>query len=91
MDLRQRWRLFQPETNRNSPGSAKAARMKVSLANLDSGTETCELCLKPMRYLGDHAERRLFRCEDCALVTTYEFGFASGVTARKVESRRSSI
>jgi hypothetical protein len=30
----------------------------------------CELCLQPMRYLGDHAGRRLFRCEDCALVIT---------------------
>ena len=30
----------------------------------------CELCLKPVRYLGDHADCRLFRCEDCALVST---------------------
>lgn len=31
---------------------------------------TCELCLQPMRILGEHAGTRLFRCEDCALVTT---------------------
>ena len=30
----------------------------------------CDLCLRPMRFLGDHAECRLFRCDDCALVAT---------------------
>lgn len=30
----------------------------------------CELCLRPMRFLGDYAEYRLFRCDDCALVST---------------------
>ena len=30
----------------------------------------CELCLQPMRFLGEHAECQLFRCDDCALVST---------------------
>lgn len=30
----------------------------------------CELCLRPMRFLGEHSECRLFRCDDCALVST---------------------
>ncbi|KJC43783.1 hypothetical protein UP06_20020 [Bradyrhizobium sp. LTSP857] len=32
----------------------------------------CELCLQPMRFLGEHAECRLFRCDDCTLVATEE-------------------
>ncbi|MCS3897387.1 hypothetical protein CT676_42890 [Bradyrhizobium sp. MOS001] len=30
----------------------------------------CELCLQPMRHVCDQAERRLFKCDDCALVST---------------------
>lgn len=30
----------------------------------------CELCLQPMRFLGEHAECQLFRCDDCALVSS---------------------
>lgn len=30
----------------------------------------CELYLKPMRHVGDQAESRLFKCDDCALVST---------------------
>ena len=31
----------------------------------------CDLCLRPMRFLGEHARSWLFRCEDCALVSTH--------------------
>lgn len=40
----------------------------------DGGRRTparaCELCLQPMKFLGDHADCRLFRCDRCALVST---------------------
>lgn len=31
---------------------------------------SCELCLGPMKFLGEHGESWLFRCDECALVST---------------------
>lgn len=45
----------------------------------DTPVRTCELCLQPMKFLGDHAEYRLFRCESCALVSTEDTEPHSGV------------
>lgn len=36
----------------------------------------CDLCLRPMRYLGGHVGCRLFRCDDCALVVTTQIALA---------------
>lgn len=30
----------------------------------------CELCLEPMKFLGEHGGSQLFRCDECALVST---------------------
>lgn len=38
----------------------------------------CELCLRPRRFVGDHAECRLFRCDDCALVSAVSFEAVPG-------------
>ena len=46
--------------------------MKIVFDDGGRGTaaRVCELCLQPMKFLGDHAECRLFRCDRCALVST---------------------
>jgi hypothetical protein len=46
--------------------------MKIVFDDGGRGTplRACELCLQPMKFLGDHAECRLFRCDRCALVST---------------------
>jgi hypothetical protein len=53
--------------------------------------KTCELCLQPMIFLGDHTGRTLFRCEECALVCANDIspqlGLAQRVMARAAELR----
>lgn len=53
--------------------------------------KTCELCLQPMSFLGDHAGRTLFRCENCALVCaddiSRQLGLAQRVMARAADLR----
>jgi hypothetical protein len=44
--------------------------MKIVFASSGAPARTCELCLMPMKFLGDQIDCRLFRCEDGALVST---------------------
>lgn len=44
--------------------------MKIIFSSSDNPARTCELCLEPMKFLGEQAECRLFRCNDCALVAS---------------------
>lgn len=44
--------------------------MKQILKSDCTPARPCELCLQPMKFLGDHTECRLFTCDDCALVST---------------------
>jgi hypothetical protein len=49
---------------------ARTSEMKLFFRERSTPVRACELCLLPMKFLGDHAEFRLFRCESCALVST---------------------
>lgn len=42
----------------------------------------CELCLEPMKFLGEHGGSRLFRCDECALVSTQR---AEALPSRQTE------
>ncbi|SFJ68772.1 hypothetical protein SAMN05216525_1327 [Bradyrhizobium sp. Gha] len=44
--------------------------MKIIFSSTDNPTKTCELCLEPMKFLSEQADFRLFKCNDCALVST---------------------
>jgi predicted nucleic acid-binding Zn ribbon protein len=45
--------------------------MKVNFkAAVATPFRACELCLEPMKFLEEHGDSWLFRCDECALVST---------------------
>ncbi|SFJ69248.1 hypothetical protein SAMN05216525_13228 [Bradyrhizobium sp. Gha] len=44
--------------------------MKIIFSGTDNPTRTCEFCLESMKFLGEQADCRVFRCNDCALVAS---------------------
>jgi len=64
--------------------------MKIVFGDVgrDTPVRACELCLQPMKFLGDRAECRLFRCDRCALVSTEDVESKSGrATVRQARLR----
>lgn len=64
--------------------------MKVLFTSSGTPVRTCELCLMPMKFLGEHAHCRLFRCDDCALVSTEPVAMAA-IPESARSSRRPSM
>ena len=65
--------------------------MKIFLYSTDNPTRTCELCLAPMQFLGEQADSRLFRCNDCALVSTEPAAVHVAVPFQARSPRRPSL
>lgn len=51
--------------------------MKVLLTSGRAPARSCEFCLIPMKFLGEQAHCRIFRCDDCALVSTEPVAMAA--------------